>query len=318
MGFSLNALGRAAVCAVLLFCAGPVSAEKPAVRAAKPSYLSPLAEMKNRRAGIIHLNDLRSALLESLAGSRSLDQVAVYVEDLNSGIWVGIGERERVRTASLLKVVTAMSWLKWEQDQKSILDRPIRIGAEDLVPNDMLAAAIDTPIRPGEYRVMNLIQSALIRSDNTAHRALLRVLPKFRLIETFTDIGLPDPFDRSDTAAVYGLMSAKQYSYVIKSLYNASYLDPVYSEQILRLLVRSEFGRGIRSVVGSRVEAALKYGIWTESSAVYECGIVYLKDAPYLICIFTFNTGQDYEKNLSLIRQVASIVHPFLQAAARP
>lgn len=305
-----------ALSAALCLPAQSLSAGNPVqtVPAEDSRLLSPLAELKSRRAAVIHLQDLRDVLRDKISRTRSSDSVAIYVEDLNSGVWMGINERRPVVLASLLKVGLMIAWLKWDEDEPGLLGKKIRVEPRDILNNDPFSRAADSPLLPGVYRVADLIESMVVSSDNSAVETLSRNIPGKRVSETFSDIGLPNPFFPADTGGVTGTLSAKQYAQIFKSLYNAAYLDNAHSKLALRILCRTRFSRGLRGVLPEGTAAALKYGARWSDNVLLESGIVYLENNPYLICIFTSNmTDTKMLMNLSFIREFGSAVHAFLR-----
>lgn len=272
------------------------------------ALLSPMVAIRDHRAQVVHLQKLRAKILENLTLSNDLDNVSIYVEDLNSGVWMGINEKKALDLGSLLKVGMAIAWLRWDQEHPGVLEKKVTVLPEDLDTNDVFSRAVDSPLVSGDYRVLYLIEKMIVYSDNTALRTLYRNIHRMWVDETFSEIGIPNPF----SAAQEGKISAKQYAQMIKSLYNASYLDPSRSELLLRMLTRTKFTPGLRSVLPKETTAALKYGLW-EGVALYESGIVYLRDNPYLVCIFTVLTEKKFDRNLKLIRDVGGTVEDFFE-----
>ncbi len=322
-GFRYFRFGGVLLACGLAVCVGGVSpglaapargpSSPPAAKSQSVSLLSPLANSRNRQAGVVHLQRLRARLLEQLADSKRLDDVAVYVEDLNSGVWMGINERQQIQLGSLLKVGVAIAYLKWDQDHPGVLEGKISVLPEDTdTGNDRYSRKIDTPLPVGEYRVLQVIEKMIVSSDNVCLAALFRTIPKSWIDETFADIGIPNPFVRPKSAPVsidHNKITSKQYAQMLKSLYNASYLDNPHSEMLLRFLIRTHFSEGIRRVLPGTIPMALKYGIW--GSAIYECGIIYLDRNPYLVGIMTLGNTLNPESGLALIRDLAAVIHSF-------
>lgn len=298
--------------ACVVLTATEVRAAKDKAAEKKVSLLSPMAELKSRRANIIHLQGLRSKILEYLVETDNLDNVNLYVEDLNSGVWMGINERYPSRLASLTKVGVLIAWLRYDESQPGVLEKRVQVQESHREPNDRFALAFDTAVAPGSYRVLTLLEKMIVNSDNTALTALLAAIPNQWVVETFSDIGVPNPFSGTEKDESFGRMSPKQYGQMLKALYNASYLDLTHSEMALRLMTRTKFTLGLRSILPKESTAALKYGV-LENNAMHESGIVYRGDNPYIACIFTKLTGTAVEKNLVLIRELGTIVDNYFR-----
>ena len=106
-----------------------------------------LTGAKNQRdAGIISF-DMLKPRVESIIqkfvredpGGRP--RISVYVEDMNTGAWMGIAEREKFQPLSLNKVMLAICAMKKVDRGEWSIDQPFTMAARDL----------DT--RPGEPRL---------------------------------------------------------------------------------------------------------------------------------------------------------------------
>lgn len=316
-GATLFRLGCIGLAAGILFpscfrterlCPSAKAADKPAAVKEPETLVRPTIRAARKKARVIHLQDLRSQILDKLSLTNDLDNASVYVEDLNSWVWTGINERQPYLIASLAKVGMAIAWLKWDEEQPGIIEKKIIVKPEHVEANDPFSSKTEEPVTPGEYRIIHLIERMIISSDNTALVTLSKNIPAVWVNETFEDIGLPNPFDSDQD----GKVSPKQYAQMIKSLYNASYLEPGRAGMLLKMMGRSRFSAGLRSVLPKGVLASLKYGFW-QSRSIFECGIVYLKDNPYLVCIFAASRDGDPVHNLTLIRTIGFTVHAFFE-----
>mgnify|MGYP001568906582 CR=1 FL=1 len=284
-----------------------------------------MVALRTSHAHIVHLRTLRSDLLTQLATDGTSDSVSIYLEDLNSGVNIGINEREPTFLASLIKVGVMIAWFKAEEQQPGILQRKVVMTPEmSALPNDHFARAQDSPLAPGEYTISSLIDTMILYSNNSANSALCYYISDSHLALVFDDLGVPNPFQVSNPATdpfkLGTKLTAKQYSNIIRALYNATYLNETHSARALRLLTQTKFQQGIRSVLPSGTISAMKYGVF--HGAFYECGIVYMKDNPYLITIFTRGPANNRHRiQLSWIRKYAGIVHQYmsrLHAGASP
>jgi beta-lactamase class A len=127
--------------------------------------------------------------------------------------------------------------------------------------------------------------------------------------KVFTDLGITVPGVRGTE----DYMSVSDYAAFFRILYNASYLSKDDSQKALDLLTKVDFADGLRAGVPKDVPVANKFGerqIGT-SQQLHDCGIVYFKDHPYLLCIMS--RGSDFNKLASSIKDVSRLVYGEVQ-----
>lgn len=246
-------------------------------------------------------------LIDSLKGKGWTNFCAVYFRDLNNGPWFGINEKEKFTPASLLKVPLMMAYFKEAETNPKILGDSITFenlqnsnSSENIKPSSTLQPG-------GKYTAAELIRRSIIYSDNNAYLLLLRHFDQRKLIATYSDLGVPVPFDAADE----NIMTVKQYATFFRILFNASYLNREMSIKALELLSKTEFRNGIIAGVPPDVGVVHKFGERTYSEKniekqMHDCGIVYYPDHPYLICVMT--RGDSFEHLDDSIREISALV----------
>lgn len=238
---------------------------------------------------------LKEQLMAYLGNNKN--NVALYVEDLNSGSWIGWQERQSFIPASLLKVPVAVGVMKKIDDGDWNLDTTTFQMDEkykDKNYGDLWKVA-----NGDSLTVRRLLQDMLDNSDNTAARIFLDKLTIAEKENVYYHIGLADPEKPSasdPTQPENATFSAKDLATVFRSLYNATYLTTKSSNYILDLLTKTKFDAVIPSAVPSNVRVAHKIGNYFNSDTTrpknyHDCGITYYPGHPYLYCIMT----QTYE-----------------------
>ena len=240
----------------------------------------------------------------------NVTDVSVYFRDFK-GKWLDINSTAQYAPASLLKVPIMIAYLKSSESDHGILGKRLTyMGAID--ENGAETFATSSDIKPGTYTVDELLKAMIVYSDNNAATLLYENMDKTWLSEVYSDLGLSlKPGGSADTENI----TAKQYSYFFRILYNATYLTPANSEKALELLSGPDFPQGIESTVPAGVTVANKFGersILTPTGAVVErelhdCGIVYAPNGPYLLCIMT--RGKDFGALTKVIDAISSIVY---------
>jgi hypothetical protein len=106
------------------------------------------------------------------------------------------------------------------------------------------------------------------------------------------------------------------YSRFFQILYNATYLSPANSEYALSLLTECDFTQGMLSGVPANTVVAHKFG---ESGTMekgqmhqlHESGIIYLKDNPLIVTIFT--EGREMKMLPGAIASITRVILKELQ-----
>ena len=126
------------------------------------------------------------------------------------------------------------------------------------------------------------IRLALEDSDNTAIKALIPYVQDedFNTVYNGLDITLNSDHNGA-------LISAKNYSSILKALYYSSILSRDNSQDILTMLTRSPFSDKLVAGVKEGIPVAHKIGDFrTDGKEGYrDCGIVYEPRRPYLLCM---------------------------------
>lgn len=274
----------------------PEESDASQVRQGGYALINPLLECEVGEEPVTTYTDLKEHLegtISSLEEQEHIESVSVYFRDLNNGKSFGINEQEEFSPASLLKLPILMAFYKQAENDESLLSKKIKVDVEEdrnaweeyTSPNYVTIGQ--------EYTVSQLLTAMMVSSDNNAMVALMTALPFSVQDQVYQDLGIetPGPEDVKD------FMTVKEYASFFRILYNASYLSKEYSERALRLMTETEFKEGLVAGVSPSVTVAHKFGERTfgdERKQLHDCGIVYLTDQPYLLCLMS--RGYDYDR----------------------
>jgi beta-lactamase class A len=276
-------------------------------------YINPLLECNNASfSNDKNLNSLKINVqdyLNSQISSKSVTFASVYYRDLNNGPWFGLNEKENFSPSSLIKVPLMITYYKLAEDdpevlQKTILnDQPAEITIQTILPKVTL-----TPNQ--NYTVEELINQMIIHSDNHAYDLLLKNIDNNLIFEVYQDMGI-DILEANQTNPTGNIISVKDYASFFRILFNSSYLTKFYSEKALKLLTQIDFKSGIPAGISDKkIEVAHKFGERfypeTNERQLHDCGIVYLPQKPYLLCVMT--RGQNIDNLTSAIKHISSII----------
>lgn len=264
--------------------------------------------------------DVRSGIQSIVAAQPKgeLSRYAVYVRDLDSGNWTGINENDSFDPASLLKVVVAIAAYKQSEVRPGYLSTPLVYTPALAQVNAQLPFAQPAELSIGQsYTVPYLIKKELVDSDNSAVYTLLDSLDPEVLDNVYNDLSIPQPNDASSEG--YKL-TALEYSRFFRILYFGTLdLSWANSEQILKNLSQSTFTSGLVAGVPSSVPVAHKFGEHVNgmpgapsSIELSDCGIIYLPNKPYFLCVMT--EGKDQTSLTNVIAQISRFVYQKLSA----
>ncbi len=260
-------------------------------------------------------SDLKELVSANIAKSESaglIDSASVYFRDLLSGRWMGVDENREYSPASLLKIPVMIAYLKQAEANPPLLQK--RFYYEDTDPQNV-KPLISNPIlaNGNTYTALELMRGMIIDSDNHAKDLLEASIDPATLRDTYDDLGIVSPINSQDTVNNNYQISTKTYALFLRVLYNGTYLTKDDSELAMNLLSQAKFDKGLRAGIPANVPIAHKYGIrlvsvddGRENVELNDCGIVYNKNSPYLLCVMT--SGHDPEKMASFIAHTASIV----------
>lgn len=274
-------------------------------------FISPLldyeakSELGNKELVILKVT------LEKLVNAKIEENEAIYVSvyfrDLLNGPWFGINEHDNFAPASLLKVPVMIAYLKQAEQNPETLQR--NIVYNKLIDDISQNIHPDKTLKFEEsYSIEELIHRMITYSDNLAKDLLMKNINEDAIDKVYTDMGMIIPGIRKET----DFISAKEYASLFRILFNASYLNREMSEKALDILSKkSDFELGIPSGVPKDVVIAHKFGerrnLENGTVQFHDCGIVYYKERPYLLCVMTY--GRDLKELNAIVEQISEITY---------
>ena len=242
--------------------------------AAKFSMLNPARKFFAKKDLIINVQPLRDELHEI----ENDPNVSIYFEFLNTGANISVNKDSQFFPASLIKLPLAMAVAKkiekgdWTWTNELVLmdqDKDSKFG-------QLYKKPIGTRLSINE-----LVRYMLQESDNTAYLMLLRNIEPAEFDDVKNHLGLGEFFSSE------GNISAKNYSVILRSLYNSSYLSDDDSEKLLAIMSQTNFNEYVASGMPKETKFAHKIGISNDQGVILDSGIVYLSRRPYVLTIMT-------------------------------
>ena len=242
-------------------------------------------------------------LIDRYKVSGTINTASVYLRELNQGEYISIGDPEKYNPGSLLKVPELITFFKMNEKNPGLLDTKISYSTPLVLAKQ--AHFISKSIELGKtYSIKELLYYMIAYSDNNATMLLNQRMDLGIFKKVFTDLGLSQP----DMSAKDIPISAKEYSYFMRVLYNASYLNIEDSEFCTELLSHSDFVQGLVSGLPKDTKVAHKFGEAGDGTNAHfsESGIVYIHNSPYLLTVMT--KGKDNTKLPAVISDISKTV----------
>lgn len=247
--------------------------EKNIINNSKYTLLDPLREFVSADSYLINIQNLREYLFT--LQDKYPDSLSVYYENINSGSNISINKDLHLFPASLSKLVQAIlvtykvekGNLSWDK-KIEVLKDDLSSGSGSLYKNGVM-----------EYSVEELLRELLVNSDNTAQNVFRRYLDVSDYLKFQDETGLQDLYNEK------GLISAKEYTRLLRVLYTSSFLKPENSQKILDYMSEATFKDYLSQGIPNNVKFAHKYGENTEYKIFADSGIVYIPGRPYMLTV---------------------------------
>lgn len=250
---------------------------------------------------ILHYAKLKPKLEEEIKEYYGGKNIAIFLQDIHTGAWLGINEKEGFTPASLLKIPILMAVLKKVDRDEIKLTDTIILNTEDLDKN---AGQLYQKGTGAKISIWDLCKIMILSSDNTAKNALKRQLLDEELNAVFTHVGIPNPYLIQNGQKV----SPRGYIRLLKSLYFSTFLSPALSEKALDLTTDTQMENLISAGVPPEIQVAHKFG--ERPDGISDCGIIYEPKNPYYLCIMTKDLETPEAKKL--ITNLSKIIYDFV------
>jgi len=249
------------------------------------NFLSPRIFVEEQNDLLINFTNLRTQLQTYTKPLK--DRIGLYFEYLPSGTSIGINEKESFIFASLLKTPMIMAIYQQIDLGKLKPDQLLTVEEIDLDPR------YGTLWKKGAgttYTVQELINLTLIESDNTASNVLFNQLPAGGVDAIFDQLDIPKDLEKNAP-----VVTPKNYSSILRSLYLSSILTKNHSNEILKILSKAPLNYSTHQIPLS-LPIAHKIGVYQLNDSNFtifsDCGIFYPPKRPYILCVMT-QTNED-------------------------
>jgi beta-lactamase class A len=256
---------------------GSASADNSAKAAAAYPLLAKRIFIDNPNDTLVNFTSLRRDLRSRFDAIGQ--PYSFYFEYLPTGTTIRLNGEKQLVAASLVKLPLVMNLYHAAELGRINLDDSFKLTADDLDPafGELYKRGAGTSMT---YREAAKI--ALAQSDNTAARAINRSM-QGKL--SGNEESLPWLDIDYDTSGGEAVISSRGYSSIFKCLYLSCYLKPAASQEILTYLTESAFSNRITKYTPKDLKVAHKIGVYNPTNVHSDCGIFYLPQRQYLLCI---------------------------------
>lgn len=287
--------------------------EDPRYSLINPLLICDVSERKGSE--IISLEKDMEKLRADFLSRGVAERISVYFRELPTGKWAGIDQNAEYDPASLYKVPVLIAYLKRAETNPDILSEKLQFTGGEKREGGVQSEKGIYNFQPSAleakktYTVEDLLRAMIVKSDNDAADLLIAHASLKSFEEVFFDLGISSR--RGDNT--YGV-SAKNYSFFFRLLYNSTYLGKDASERALKLLQESEFKDGLVRGVGNTIRVSHKFGESGKiegntlvSLELHDCGIVYHPDRPYFLCVMT--QGKELTDLEGIIASISRLIY---------
>jgi beta-lactamase class A len=250
---------------------------------------------------------LKSKFLAEISKDIPYDNVGIYFEDLFTGSWIGINEKDEFYPKSLFKVPVMVTILKKVENGEIFLNQNITLKEEDL---DNLSGNLYKKGVGYKISVKDLLNLMIKESDNTALITLENnFLDSEDYIMTINMVGLINP-------SLNQSISPKAYMNIFRSLYYSTYLKRSFSELALSILSDTNFNSQLTRYIPPSVKVSHKWGEDINLGVYHDCGIFYIENKNYMLCVMTKNVSKEQADNF--ISKISKITYEYIISTDNP
>lgn len=223
------------------------------------------------------------------------DSFAIYFEYLPTGTTIGINEDHNFTAESLLKVPVVMAYFHKKERLGMKSDPTVSLVQSELNSKfgDLYKKGVGYQINLGDA-----VKLALQKSDNTASFLLADQISEDDFQFVYDGLDIPEMVSGKSP-----IITAQEYTSVLKALYFGSVLNNDDSEYILTLLTHTDFKDMLPSGVPADVPVAHKIGL-VDGQIYQDCGIVYYPNRPYILCMVSHSDQKTAQKRMHAISKM--------------
>ncbi len=286
------------------------------------SYINPLlacdTEFELESGSTESLKQKIAELITEEKEKGNVSAASVFIRDYDGGYTVNVNPDEKFYPASLGKIPLMISVLKTVEKNPNFLN-------ETYLYNDATGYNVKNEVPPTSfletgktYSVNEAMLKMIQNSDNNALIFLSKLIDPAIFKATFNELKVPV---NENTRSTEDFMTAKEFSYFLRILYNATYLNRDSSEKALEILGNTDFKEGLVAGLPQDIKVVHKFGLLSyydkevvTERELHDCGIVYPSSSkPYLVCVMTKGNNPVLNNQENVIKSISTIVYDGLK-----
>ena len=275
-------------------------------------HINPLLGVDFQTNDLFVVNKSLTSIIQNVIntekGNKNISDANIYFREMESGDWVGVNENTKFSSDKLLKIPIMITYYKLAESDPELLFKKLLNNYRPATTTELFTPE-DQLVFGTEYTVNDLINQMITENDDTAANILFDYVDKNSLNEVFSDMGINFIEDKG----VPDHISLKLNSLFFRVLYNSTYLNREFSERAMGLLAEVKDNTGINAGLPKSLSTARRFGgnVYTKNGAefyrVYDCGVIYYPEHPYLLCVSA--TGATLDGVESFLKNVSEKVY---------
>ncbi len=278
----------------------------------KYKYINPLLaiEVVNNKNFLenLSLGNKVEKIINTAKRNKKVQEGSFYSQDMEHGFWTGVNEDQNFSTGKFLRVPIMMAYFQLAQSDPTILSNKLVYQQLGFTQNPQTTEFL---VDGQSYTVEDLIRSMIIDDNEAASTILFENVDNSGLNEIYSDLGINFKEDKYSDDYI----SVKQFSILLRVLYNATYLNREFSEKALAVLAESNPTNGVGLGLQNDLKISQRYRIrsYTENGQTFlenhACGIIYYPQHPYLVCLMSIAKNKSDIDNL--FREINTAVYNY-------
>jgi beta-lactamase class A len=212
-------------------------------------------------------------LMKGTKGTYSL-----YIKDLQTNVVNDYNSDLFYNTASVFKIYMAVSVMKNIEQKNINMDFYYKITSADYEGG---TGVLQYESVGSRYKVSELLDLAMRKSDNVAQNILIRAIGK--------------NYINDDTFSIDNDSSARKIGVFLENFYENKYITKESRDYLLALMEETDFDDRINLGLSSGTTFAHKIGNWPNLNSWHDCGIATKGSKSAVVCLLSKNTSyNDY------------------------
>lgn len=236
---------------------------------------------------------------------------SLIIKDLSQPYYsYSLNPQKKIPAASIIKLLILSAALEANKNGKLSLEDNIIIRKRDITGG---SGYIKTLKPPANFKIKELLEFMITRSDNTATNKIIDLLGYDYINKVGQSLGLANTclvrkmMDFSlRRRGVNNYTTAQDMTIILEKMYRGELVDRESSKFMLDLFKKQEINDRIPKYLPKDTVIAHKTGL--EKGVVHDVGIVFAPKGDYIICVLTQKV-RDYQVAKDYIAEVSRITY---------